>query len=168
MAVVLSPACALWPPRSVDTLWIPDGTIIKPDVLEPLFNINGRAVYRDGSISAGFTATISRDEVTRDIAGQLEVLGWRQRTTQYLNPTMPTSFDAGWEHHCACLRQFGPDGRPLPQTHIETWRGEWENSLGDVMTYSLTSLDSRIDGSVTYIPARIVQVGMRRTQGSKR
>lgn len=68
--------------------------------------------------------------------------GWRQRESQWLNPTSPTSFRSGWQSGgCGCVLPDDSDERAEVLAHptrSSGWTGEWEDLFGNIVKYSLT------------------------------
>ncbi len=60
---------------------------------------------------------------------RLEPLGWQKLSTDWLNPTIPSSHVRGWTSF--------PDTRTQPFMGVHQWLADWQNGSGDVVSYSL-------------------------------
>jgi hypothetical protein len=138
---------ALLDTRGPDVLWLPQGTVLEHDGAEPLALMNGRSIYADGSSAVVFSISAERQHVSDLLVRHFASEGWRQRKTQRLNPSLPTSFDGGWERHCGCV--FGQD---LPHDPYFKWRGEWENDRGDQVSYAIEGVGNHLRGYAAYRP----------------
>ncbi len=58
---------------------------------------------------------------------------------QYLNPTIPTSFAEGWNRRESGILHFDAQGRVVIPDALYLWRGEWEDSDGNVVVYNLSA-----------------------------
>jgi hypothetical protein len=144
-----------------DLLWLPPDATIRDDVARPVRVENGRSVYIDGSASVAFDVEAEPDELTTRIVERVSSPGWRPRSTQYLNPQLPTSFRGGWTVHgggvmsddLATGRQFEPYRR---------WHGEWEDRSGNIIVYVLGGQGTHIRGAASYVPRALVDTTRRR------
>jgi len=141
--------------------WLPAGAEILPDALMPISAESGRSLFVDGSASVAFTLTGDREELSTGIVRHFTTRGWCQRSTQYLNPQLATSFSEGWAHRCACLIMTDLRGKPVAREPLYQWRGEWNDSRGDVVTYSLSAEGRQLRGYAAYIPKRSVDAAER-------
>lgn len=144
-----------------NVLWLPAGAEIMPDVLRPISAENGRSLYADGSAAMSFTVTGDRDDVAAGLVHHFTTAGWSQRTTQYLNPKLLTSFNDGWQRRCGCVVATDPQGNPVAREPFYEWHGEWEDSRGNIVTYSLAAEGRRLRGYGAYIPKRLVDAAPR-------
>jgi hypothetical protein len=136
-------------------LWVPDGAELKASAASPLRVVAGRNLYRDGSADVIFVVSGDRDTISAGVVQHFRALGWRQRRREYLNPTVPTSFDDGWRHVCGCvITSRAPVGTPQ---HYFTWHGEWQDGRGNVASYSLQADGQVVRGYATSVPQAIVR-----------
>ena len=87
------------PHEVAELLWLPAEAKLADDGFRPVKIEHGRSIFADGSASVYFTIDADREELSTSIVQHLGSLGWRQRSHQYLNPQLPTSFAAGWQIH---------------------------------------------------------------------
>ena len=101
-------ACSYaWPDGSVsniDTaaaqiLWLPDHAVLARDLARSVIIKNGRSIYADSSGAVAFAIESDRAEVSDRVVRHFADAGWHQRSTQQLNPLLPTSYECGWETH---------------------------------------------------------------------
>ena len=119
------------------------------------------SVYADGSSDVVFTVSISDpnhlDGFAKTLSQHFEQSGWRQRSHQYLNPGLATSFSRGW-HNAA-----GGISEPNGPTAVYQWIGEWEDPAGDVIEYHLTASyysehrGDEVRGYGAHVPVQIVK-----------
>jgi len=146
---------ALLDTKGPGVLWLPQGSVLEHDGIEPLALKNGRSIYVDGSSAVVFSISADRQRVSDLLIRHFASEGWRHRTTQRLNPSFPTSFEGGWERHCGCVFR-----RDLPREPYFKWRGEWENDRGDEVSYAVEGLGNHLRGYAAYIPHGLLrQVG---------
>lgn len=124
---------------------------------------DGRGVYVDGSAAVAFSITAGCDDVARRISEHFRPPEWQARSTQYLNPELPTSFKLG----CQRLKgggvlQLDSEGRPIPPQSYREWRGEWENGSGDIVSYVFGGPGELLRGYASYLPRHVVEAGRRR------
>jgi hypothetical protein len=139
-----------------DILWLPAGAEILACAASPVSAESGRSLYADGSADACFNMTGERHELSAGLIRHFATAGWRQRTAQYLNPRIKTSFDEGWQHRCGCVVETDPEGHPISREPSYEWRGEWEDPLGTIVTYSLRTEGRLLRGYATYSPPRLI------------
>jgi hypothetical protein len=125
---------------------------------------NGRSVYVDGSSAVAFSIDGDRQDISNLLVQHFARAGWRQRKTQLLNPSQATSFDGGWEHLCGCVLQHDAVGHLLPPDPYFKWRGEWEDTSGNMVSYELGGQGDRLYGYAGYLPHEVV-VEVRRKLG---
>jgi hypothetical protein len=139
-------------PKSL--LWIP----LEAAIMFPV------ASYPSGNIEVSFTIPITdvaqQEAFTARLLQKLERSGWRRRTHQYLNPTVVTSFKEGW--------RTGGGGVRLPGARQNAgnykWHGEWEDTEGNVIQYSLqafhyTDGQGQLRIFAMYVPVKLVLAG---------
>jgi hypothetical protein len=154
-------------PAASEVLWLPANATIE---LDPITGKASRTVYADGSGGVGFTAAnADRDELTRQLAQHFEQHGWHARPTTSIDfPGRVTSFIAGWtKQACGCLVLTDREGKPIPAVKTSEWIGEWEDTRGDVITYSLRAIDDLVYGYAGYVPAWIVEKHKRGLSSSR-
>ena len=133
-----------------DILWVPAGATFDSDLGRPVMIKKSRNIFIDGSGAVGFTLTGEREDLSRQITRHFAAAGWRQRQTQELNPQLPTSFEQGWQGHCACLIVLDAQGDPIPRERFYSWQGEWENERGDCLTYHLSAQGRQLRGYAAF------------------
>jgi hypothetical protein len=94
-----------------------------------------------------FSICADREHVSALLVQHFASESWRQRKRQRLNPSLPTSFDGGWEKHCGCVFR-----RDLPRDPYFEWRGEWENNRGDQVSYVVGGVGHHLRGYAAYRP----------------
>lgn len=140
---------------AADDLWTPAKATLQPDAARPVAIKNGRSIYIDGTAAVYFHADIEREALTTQLMAYVEKRGWRQRSTEFLNPGRATSFASGWRHQCACLLRSNPDGRPRPSDGIFKWHGEWANDRDDQLGYDFFTDGGIAVGAGWYLPANV-------------
>ena len=140
-------------------LWLPSQAVLEEDAARPLLIKNGRSVYVDGSGAVVFTVAIKCDDVATKLIEHFEQTEWRPRATQYLNPQMATSFSSGCQRHGGGVI---PPGSTIPPEPYIEWRGEWENSRGDIVSYVVGGTGQQQRGYAAYIPRTVVESGRRK------
>lgn len=145
-------------------LWLPASAEIRPDSLSVAVE-NGRNLYADGGAAVSFTLLGERHELSNGLVSHFCDEGWRQRSTQYLNPQLATSFDEGWRTQCQCVLMTDAHGRPIRREPYYQWRGEWEDRRGNVVTYSLSAEGRQLRGYASYIPKAVVDAALHPESG---
>jgi hypothetical protein len=144
----------------IDVLWIPGNAKAQQQVASDSDVVmNGRYLRGDGSVSVSFEVITDRQRLIEDVVAHFYKLGWRRRVTQYLNPQLPTSFAAGWQHRCGCVLQLDEQGRPIHRERF-AWDGEWENERGDIAKYSLSAESDHVSGYAFVNPARNIRASL--------
>jgi hypothetical protein len=163
LAACSVPAHSLWEPvvRLDDVLWLPPGAAVLQDAFTPVRIANGRSLHVDGSASVVFTVAADREALSYTLRRHFAALEWNERTTEYLNPRIPTSFGEGWIHECGCVIPTDARGNRVSVDPYYKWRGEWQNAAGNVVTYSLSALGRQLRGYAAYVPRRIVSRSQR-------
>ena len=150
-------SAALAEPAAV--LWLPAEATIEPGASTPREVRDGRSLYEDGSAAVVFRAETACGELASRFMARFDGTAWRRRPTDWLNPTMPTSFDAGCERRQGGIAIPSVDGRPPGPRFYERWNGQWENDQGDILSYQFMGGDgSAMQGYASYTPAAIVKV----------
>jgi hypothetical protein len=145
-------AVALVEPTAV--LWVPVDASIEPDMMTPREVRNGRSLYLDGSAGVVFMVATTCGELARLIMAHFDGTMWRRRANDWLNPSMPTSFDAGCDRRQAGIALPRTDGRRSGPRFYEQWHGQWENDRGDIVDYKFMGADgSPMRGYASYGPA---------------
>jgi hypothetical protein len=67
-------------------------------------------------------------DVLRTITGRLKTMGWKP-LEDFLNPGLQSSHVRGWQYY--------EDQSKQPKTTVRVWQGDWQNVLGDIVTYRL-------------------------------
>lgn len=147
-------------------LWLPALAQVRGDAAGPAEVHNGRAVYVDGIAAVVFSIDSDQDELSRAIVEHFAATGWRQRRMQYLNPSVATSFEQGWQDHGGGVA-FNHRAHSGPPQPYRRWQGEWEDSGGNLITYHLGGQGRRLHGYASYTP-RPVLVEIRRKARSLR
>jgi hypothetical protein len=98
-----------------------------------------------------------RQKLTTALIEHFELAEWRQRAHQWLNPHFATSFSAGWRGICGCIRSIDDHGKPVPRQRVYEWIGEWEDTHGNVIAYSLIAEGTGFRGYASYTPHRIIR-----------
>ncbi len=80
--------------------------------------------YIDGTTDIWFSIDADRNMLTRQVVQSFARRSWRQRTDEFLNPRIATSFARGWQHRCACLISRGANGQIRPRGQLFEWQGE--------------------------------------------
>src|SRR5207249_11707142 len=84
------------------------------------------------------TAEMSpREELTTCLTQSLERDAWQRRRTQWLNPRLATSFIAGWRDLPGGVFMRDTQGNIVSPLLLSEWIGEWEDTHGNVVRYSL-------------------------------
>jgi hypothetical protein len=147
-------ACDDFATRTPEILWAPPDATFTTDGMTTA----GPRGYDDGSADMRFTiATRDFNRVSTELIDHFAREGWRQSATEWLNPGLESSFQTGWRHICACIRQRGPDGKPIKAPLMYEWSGEWQDRRGDGVSYRLLAVDDRIHGYAAYVPARNIR-----------
>jgi hypothetical protein len=147
--------------RGPDILWLPQGSVIERDSARPVAVRDGRSIYVDGTSAVVFSIDAQRRHVSDQLVRHFAREGWRQRKTQFMNPSQATSFDGGWEHRCGCVLVRDSAGRSAPGDPYYEWRGEWENDSGDLVSYVLGGPGDHLRGYASYLSREVVR-GVRR------
>ena len=165
-------ACSYaWPDGSVsniDTaaaqiLWLPDHAVLARDLARSVIIKNGRGIYADSSGAVAFAIESDRAEVSDRVVRHFADAGWHQRSTQQLNPLLPTSYEFGWETHGGgVLAPLGTGDEPTRAEPYYEWRGEWENGRGDIVRYMLGGQGRQLRGYADYAPRSVVESGRRK------
>jgi hypothetical protein len=141
-------------------LWLPASAEILPDGPGPVAVENGRSLYADGGAAVSFTLAGERDQLSDSLVRRFDDECWHQRSTQYLNRQLTTSFREGWQAGCQCLFSTDAHGKPIRREPYYQWRGEWEDHRGNVVTYSLSAEGRRLRGYASYIPKALVDAAL--------
>lgn len=145
---------------AADQLWLPAGAEIRGDPADSLKVYKLRSIYIDGTAAVAFSIDSDQDELSRVIVEHFAAEGWRQRLMQLHNPSLPTSFEHGWQDHGGGL-SFNHHARSGPPKPYRRWQGEWEDQRGNLITYSLGGQGRRLHGYASYVP-RLVLAEIRR------
>jgi hypothetical protein len=147
--------------EAANTLWLPAGAEITLDPRGAVSIQRGRSLYVDGTAHVSFSVTGERHKLAAALICHFTTSGWRQRTTQYMNPRFATSFKDGWQRQCACILQTDPEGKPILREPQYEWRGEWEDPLGNIVAYSLAAEGRLVRGYAVYIPQPLADAARR-------
>jgi hypothetical protein len=140
-----------------DILFVPvDAKVDPPPPFGPIAVKNGRRIYIDGTTDIWFSIDADREKLTSQLVRYFARRGWRQRTNQFLNPRIATSFAGGWQHRCACLILRNDNGQIRQRGQLFEWQGEWENARHDQVTYYFFAEDRAIHGGGYYQPAAVI------------
>jgi hypothetical protein len=161
LAVTSWGASAVRVSEPTNILWLPAGAEIRLDRVGAISIQRGRSLYVDGTAHVAFNVTGERHALSDSLIRHFTTSGWRQRTTQYLNPRFATSFNDGWQHQCACIVETDPEGKPIRREPQYEWRGEWEDPLGNIVTCSLGAEGRRVRGYAAYIPQPLADAARR-------
>jgi hypothetical protein len=137
--------------EAANTLWLPAGAEITLDPRGAVSIQRGRSLYVDGTAHVSFSVTGERHKLAAALICHFTTSGWRQRTTQYMNPRFATSFKDGWH----------PEGKPILREPQYEWRGEWEDPLGNIVAYSLAAEGRLVRGYAVYIPQPLADAARR-------
>jgi hypothetical protein len=141
------------PDAVAEILWLPAHAILRGnDLFHPVVVKNGRSIYDDGSGGVTFTISAECDTVAAQLVQHFAHTEWLQRSTQYLNPSLATSFNRGCQIECACVLQ---PGRTSPESSAQ-WSGEWENARGDIVRYTVGGAGQQLAGAAMYVPRHVV------------
>ena len=140
-----------------DILWLPAEASLETDAARPILVRDGRSIYVDGSGAVTFTIAAPREGLSARLVEHFAGGEWRQRSTQHLNPQIPTSFAIGWQSQCACIAALDSQGTPVEREPYHKWHGEWENEQGDIVEYMLGGEGEQLHGYAAYIPHSVVQ-----------
>jgi hypothetical protein len=162
-ATLVTPACG---GRSSnlsisDVLFVPSTADILPDAATPIATENGRSLFVDGSASVSFRLLGERESLSSRIVDHFARLGWRVRSVQYLNPTIPTSFAEGWSRRESGVLLLDSQGRVVVPEVLYLWHGEWEDSDGNVVVYNLSAQGQELRGYASRVPRGLVQASRR-------
>ena len=124
--------------------------------MTPVATENGRSVFADGSASVRFEVSAEREALSASIISHFATLGWRQRRVEYLNPQVPTSFAEGWKRLESGVLHLDAQGKLIRPETAYQWRGEWEDSLGNVVVYSLFAQAQQVRGYAAHVPKALV------------
>lgn len=143
------------PGEVTELLWLPTEARLADDGFQPVRIEHGRSIYVDGSASVYFTIDADRDELSTSIVQHLASLKWSQRSHQYLNPQLPTSFEGGWQIHGGGLN-IGDDRSATPLEPYRRWRGEWQDTSGNIIVYDIGGQGRQLRGGASYVPRAVV------------
>jgi hypothetical protein len=101
------------------------------EVIVPPAATHTKYARGNGAEEAAFNLQVEypASEFLEGITQTLQDLGWTPSETLYDNPGIATGQVGGWSRYT--------DPSANPALEIRQWIGEWKNSNGDVMTYSL-------------------------------
>jgi hypothetical protein len=156
-AATASPPSSQTASAVAEILWLPTGAVLDKDAARPVLIRNGRSIYIDGSGAVVFDIEGDCGAVAREIVRHFGQSEWQPRSTQDLNPQLPTSFRIGCQPHGGGIMQLDSGDRPVSQGPYMQWRGEWENEGGDILEYSLGGTGRQLRGYASYAPRLVVE-----------
>ena len=141
-----------------EILWLPERAAVQRDLCRPIAIKNRRSIYMDGSAAIVFSIESGREELSDAIVSHFANVDWHPRSTQDLNPGLPTSFERGWETTGGGgLVPLGPEGEAVRAKPYYQWNGEWENARGDIVRYMLGGQGRQLRGYADYAPRSVVE-----------
>ena len=143
--------------RVADLLWLPPSTVIRAAA--------PRQTHLDGSADVAFDIPdVNRTALAAAFRAHFRAAGWRERDEVTVNECCGTrtSFKEGWHHECQCVA-LPPDEFPNRPKDVSTWHGEWQDSHGNRIGYSLIASDARVSGYAAYSP-KVMALAQERQQ----
>ncbi len=134
-----------------DLLWIPPGAQVVQSVLTPARVERQRNLFPDGSATLIFVLTRDCDRVADVLVTHFSRAGWGQRARHIRNPGMETGFVTG------CQQTGGGIAVPTAPGPFMEWHGEWQDTGGDIVSYTIAGFSPNLHVVGRYIPYELAE-----------